>query len=167
MVKSSSTLVVGPGRCGTSLVARHLHERGVNMGRILVPGNDSNPDGHFEDAEFHWLNQGRLIERLGLVAWCAGVEALIAERTEPWGLKDPRTAEFIEDYLELLPDARIIRCRRDRGEIIASCCHWYGWRLAQAADLVDRREGNLDRALDGRDVTDFICGETRLEDIHA
>lgn len=149
-------LVVGPGRSGTSAVARYLHEHGVSMGERLVPD-------HWEDAEFHWLNQGRLIGRLGKPAWLAGVKSLIKQRKEPWGLKDPRVAEIVDEYLPLL-DARIIRCRRPFKDVVASCMRVYDWPKSAAEELVKRRERNLDEHLPD-DVFEFICGETRLEDI--
>ena len=44
-------LIFGPGRSGTSLVARLISELGADLGENLIEGNKSNPDGYFEDRE--------------------------------------------------------------------------------------------------------------------
>jgi hypothetical protein len=42
-------LIFGPGRSGTSLVARVVSSIGADLGNNLIPGNNANPDGYFED----------------------------------------------------------------------------------------------------------------------
>ena len=41
--------ILGPGRNGTSLVAQLVEKLGASMGDDLLPGNEFNPDGYFED----------------------------------------------------------------------------------------------------------------------
>lgn len=138
-------LVAGTGRCGSSAVAKFLHENGINMGPALVPGNESNPDGHYEDVDFRNLNQWRIDGKITPQSWRRGIEYLASIRDEPWGFKDPRSAHFIAEYLNLKP--QVIRVRRDLCRCIESCVRWYGWPREQAAELMKFREDMLDHYL--------------------
>ena len=50
-------LIFGPGRSGTSLVARLISKLGADLGENLIGGNKSNPDGYFEDREIIALHK--------------------------------------------------------------------------------------------------------------
>ena len=52
--------VTGPGRSGTSLVAKILIASGADFGRTEdhIPPDENNPDGYFEDIEFVSVNVG-------------------------------------------------------------------------------------------------------------
>lgn len=142
-------IVVGPGRCGTSTVARLLVELGVDMGTGFR-ADPSNPDGFYEDRYIRTLDQARLAGRLSPEEWSQAmlrVAGMRDARPGRWGWKDPRTAELISDVVRLFPDALFVRCYRPRKDTIASCMRWYGFTEPQAAEMVDRRTGNLDRAL--------------------
>lgn len=135
-------LVVGPGRCGSSAIARVLHERmGVSMGKAFSKPDDHNPLGYFEDLEFKFINQGFLSGRLNFPDFWSRLASLVQQRGDPWGLKDPRLCYLIPFYLSLIPDAKVIRCRRSLDEIKASMNRCYGWTGEEA----DKRERMLDR----------------------
>lgn len=134
-------LVVGPGRCGSSAVARVLHERmGVSMGKVFPVGDEYNPEGYYEDSEFKFHNQAFLDGRMRFPEFWERIGHLIRQRREPWGLKDPRLCYLLPFYLSLIPDAKIIRCRRPLADIQASMKRCYGWEGEEAV----RRERALD-----------------------
>src|SRR5919197_2381254 len=51
--------IVGMHRSGTSLVAQVLAKAGLYLGRTddLIPAGPDNPDGYWEHAGFHGLNE--------------------------------------------------------------------------------------------------------------
>jgi len=125
-------LVCGMHRSGTSMVGGMLAALGVDMGRRLIPPDEANARGYFEDAdivEFH----GRLFRALlpsdarGHVDWgwaedtqldrgrlrefAGEAHALADERARaggPWGFKDPRTTLTLDLWEACLPDARFV-----------------------------------------------------------
>ena len=106
-------------RSATSLIARSLHKEGVNMGKVLLPANLGNDDGHFENIEFLLLNDRILTDAGG--SWdnpppeseilkvgqdyATPIEDFIKNAVdEKWGWKDPRTTLTIRCYLPFLKD---------------------------------------------------------------
>lgn len=103
-------VVLGPHRCGTSVVARALQGAGVNLGKQLLEPNEDNPKGFFENAQIvafndrllkHlgmcWDHPGplpfRVFEGLDLGDWLAEAAALLLDEFEDKaciGIKDPR-----------------------------------------------------------------------------
>jgi hypothetical protein len=129
-------VILGMHRSGTSVVTRWLHECGLNVGETLLGAGVGNVEGHFEDMalyRFHrtWLERHRL-PHTGFVHapvppltadGKAELRRLIAERNarfEAWGWKEPRTCLFLDDYRELLPDARYLVIFRDFRETVSS-----------------------------------------------
>ncbi|MCZ6654850.1 MAG: hypothetical protein O7D91_17715 [Planctomycetota bacterium] len=144
-------IVVGTGRCGMSTVASMLVELGVNMGAGFT-SDASNPQGSFEDALIRDVNRERA-EGGHVVCWQGAMQYIGDERSGsgvPWGWKDPRNADFMEDIAKLCPKATYIRCTRDREETLKSFLRWYGWR---GGDVVSRRTRNMDRYLPPSTIT--------------
>ena len=54
---SSGLLVVGMHRSGTSAVTGVLHNFGYNVGQSLLPGNEFNEKGYFEDTSIVTENE--------------------------------------------------------------------------------------------------------------
>ena len=52
-----NVLILGSGRSGTSMVAGTLAKAGYFMGQQLLPPNDANPKGFFEDIEVNAINE--------------------------------------------------------------------------------------------------------------
>lgn len=52
-----NVIILGSGRSGTSMVAGTLAKCGYFMGRNLLPANESNPKGFFEDVEVNGINE--------------------------------------------------------------------------------------------------------------
>jgi hypothetical protein len=165
-------LVVGPGRSGTSSVARVLHEKlGIHMGSNLRKPNDRNPKGFYEDVQFCVMNQ-RLLDAwfsqlkvkkpwlrwtgglqiahegcYGSKSWQKSYQLLMENRRaskRPWGIKDPCIAH-VWPLMKDVKFTRIIRCRRSKQAIVASIQRCYGWSRAQAEAFCELREKSLDQ----------------------
>lgn len=52
-----NVIILGSGRSGTSMVAGTLAKAGYHMGEQLLPANDANPKGFFEDIEVNSINE--------------------------------------------------------------------------------------------------------------
>lgn len=100
-------IVLGMHRSGTSMVTGLLNQLGVYMGDDLLPADENNPLGYYEDAEFLGINKG-ILEHAGgswqnppppeKLTTVSGkhrlkMEQAITRRKELplWGFKDPRT----------------------------------------------------------------------------
>jgi hypothetical protein len=53
-------LILGSGRSGTSLLAGILAQAGYYMGEHLIPPDEANPKGYFEDDEVNAINEALL-----------------------------------------------------------------------------------------------------------
>jgi Sulfotransferase family len=146
-------IIVGPGRCGTSCVAGVLHRLGVVVGLRLLPGDETNPFGHYEDCEFLHLNASVLSGKITQSEWTEQTGQIIEARRalgRPWGWKDPRTCVLLRHYLQFFNDPKFVRCVRDPAEIDASAIRAYsgrGWDANYARTLRSKRERELDRYL--------------------
>jgi len=158
---TSPIIVVGPGRCGTSTVARLLTELGVCMGDGFR-ADDQNPKGYFEDADMKSANTFRIEGVWDRHTWSRGVllrTTVLSARSSVWGWKDPRTAEFIGDIVEMFPGARYVRCVRNESDTLVSYLRCYTWSPADALAVIRRRNRLLDEHLprDGRTI--HVCVE--------
>jgi hypothetical protein len=125
-------IVLGMHRSGTSAIARLVQQLGVDVGTNLLAATDGNIYGHFEEAAFivfHDALIARLYPRRApFCEWLPLAESEItyteAERAEAkslWethqatggsGWKDPRTSLFLDLWMDILPEARVIVCLR-------------------------------------------------------
>ncbi len=120
-----AVLILGMGRCGTSYLASFLRANGVDLGSNLGHSDYINPRGFYEHrsiVDFH----RRLLARSdpgGVdIPLLASPAIAVTEqdsddavrilnglsRSGLWGWKDPRTLLFIDLWLKLLPDAKLI-----------------------------------------------------------
>ena len=136
-------LVVGMGRSGTSFLASHLRDKGVSMGDHLIGPSNFNPRGFFENADFvrfhidllmscfpklrnYFQEGGSLVESDFELdpsdEQYERARELIEMNCRPglWGWKDPRTTLFLNLWLDLLPNAKLIVLYRHPLEIHAS-----------------------------------------------
>lgn len=119
-------------RSGTSLVASSLAAAGIAMGERLLPADERNRPGYFEDLDFLALDRRMLAaavtpddgghpdwgwtegERLDAAVFAAHrteAQQLVAARQaagRPWGFKDPRAALLLDFWLEVAPEARFV-----------------------------------------------------------
>ncbi|MEX1253274.1 MAG: hypothetical protein WEE64_02925 [Dehalococcoidia bacterium] len=162
-------MVTGPGRSGTSAVARVLHESGVTMGDALRPASEFNPVGFYEEEPVVLLNDGILLElgmerfdrwpsRAAVLAvgerYAAQMRELVA-KTSVDGWKDPRFSTTLEAWLPHLPRRpKIVICLRSPDAYLHSVVRIYGlvdrgviersweWQLTRLLDVV--RDYHLD-----------------------
>jgi hypothetical protein len=141
-------LVLGSGRCGTSAVAGILHHLGVFMGDRFVPANDTNKYGHWEDKDFHDTNAAFMNANITERQWHYNIKKITIDRRalmRPWGFKDPRTCDLLDLYKIYYPNPRIIWCKRNLDDVVASMKKAYGWKQQEAMALIKRREDNIER----------------------
>jgi len=130
----------GMHRSGTSMFARFLHRSGIDMGERLHVDRRTNPYGHYEDEDF------LLVQRQELARTFDGEDYLVTEpfaastrfrsearalvearraasRGAPWGWKDPRTTLFLDEWLRLLPELRVVAMLRPPRDVLDSLCN--------------------------------------------
>jgi hypothetical protein len=137
---SRPVAVVGMHRSGTSMVAKLLHQAGLNLGdeTNLMPPAEENPEGFYEHLEFVRLND-EVLNAAGAGWDCppaAGFdwddEALDSFRARarhlaaplrervPWGWKDPRTSLTLPFWRSALGPLRSIVVVRNPLEVVTS-----------------------------------------------
>lgn len=95
-IPKTCVVILGRSRSGTSLVAGCASILGVDMGQHLLPPNNNNPKGFFEELQFielhekmigHWMNP-----ILNFQNFQNEYHTLVNKfcRKQFWGVKDPR-----------------------------------------------------------------------------
>lgn len=134
--QSPILILTGMHRSGTSLLSSLLQSAGVNIGQKLVPANDGNPKGYFENADFvnfheevlfslgidkiGWTTQEKIIPPLEYVHEAKKLIEINQDFEKPWGWKEPRTSLFLDFWSDLLPCAHFIFVYRCPWEVIDS-----------------------------------------------
>ncbi len=127
--------ILGMHRSGTSIVANLLHESGLHLGKNLLGADFSNTRGHFEDLDILNMHKEVLADQ-GLAP--SGLELnrppvppddfrsriinISEQRSsyDQWGWKDPRTVLFIDEYLEVFPEMKILLVLRSYRSVLRS-----------------------------------------------
>lgn len=124
-------------RSGTSLLAKWMHEMGIEMGNNLLPAAFDNKNGFFEDQDFLNLHEDILrsnnLTNSGLIQ---DDKNLIISRyhqlklkhllnfknelNQQWGWKEPRTCLFIKEYAKNLTNPCFLIVFRNPVEVIDS-----------------------------------------------
>jgi len=153
----SNYLVLGPGRCGTSTVARLLHTKlNISMGEHFRLADRYNVNGYFEDLEFKNPNEFFIKGSYSFKKWNMIIQREIEKRERfSWGLKDPRLCYLLGFYLCYIENPIFIRCRRELKKIANSLTKCYGWSYSNAIKVIKMRELFLDRILKNRRVLDI------------
>lgn len=154
-------LVVGPHRSGTSVAARALECLGAVNSPNLMPANEANPKGYFEDNDIYLFNDRVLMPALGRawystcpVDWTVlskaersrlGLQALeIVRRNYPLGnavsvLKEPRISALLPFWLSVLQHAgfavRLVGAVRDPLSVARSLRQRDGFSLTHGGML--------------------------------
>lgn len=160
-------IVLGPGRCGTSTIARLLHNSvGVTMGTRFRGPDKSNPKGFFEDLDFHDLNHAVLSNQMGVDNFEQRIDNLVRSRTGLYGIKDPRICHLWQTYGKYT--ARYIVCTRRPQLIVKSMMTNYGWSEAECKQVILTRLNGIGLLLEGRDALriDFSYSRNETELIH-
>ncbi len=144
-------IVLGPGRSGTSLVARLLHNNlGIKMGDRFREPDASNPKGFFEDLDFRDLNQRRLTNKCSNEYFQTQLAYLVHLRRGDWGIKDPRICNLWQAYQKF--PAQYIVCDRRPQLIIKSLVSNYGWTEYESRQFLMQRLLGIAKLLEGRDA---------------
>ena len=142
--RSTTIVIAGMHRSGTSLVASALERLGVQIGEHLVPADPRNARGYFEDVEFlefqrrilqesspsddgghpdwGWTPREQLDSR-AFARYRERARSLAHSRSTRfryWGWKDPRTTLLLDFWDEILADARYILTYRYPWEVADS-----------------------------------------------
>jgi hypothetical protein len=133
--------VAGMHRSGTSMVMSLLARLGLDVGdqQDLIPANDSNLDGHWENIHFVDLDDALLGVMGG--GWdyppardlAAGDAVMVRELTcrarklrgelglrDPWGWKDPRASLLLPFWFDVFPELRVVVCVRNPLDVALS-----------------------------------------------
>ncbi|HEX4044756.1 MAG TPA: sulfotransferase [Gammaproteobacteria bacterium] len=117
LIQKNVFIVLGMGRSGTSAITRSLLALGIDLGDRLLPGNQHNEKGFWEDADIlykinrgvhhalndNWLTVGRLTDteinqHPTLRHYQQDAIRLLQQRlaaTQHWGFKDPHTVKIL------------------------------------------------------------------------
>jgi len=172
-------LVVGPGRCGSSTVARILHEHfKISMGYDFLPTDvKANPDGNYEDMHLVDLHKTLIVGKLNLSQWLHELQRIFHTRFQrgiPWGIKDPLLCYYLPYYLHVFFDdnPRVIRCTRNKKLVCKSMMtHWEHVDTIEFAEMCyDHRKHFLDYSLKNYehlaiDFTKHVTDEKIIQEI--
>lgn len=157
-------IVLGPGRSGTSTVARILHNHlGISMGVRFREPNEANPSGYFEDLDFRDLNEAILTNKLDPMVQNYEIGQLFRKRQEPWGIKDPRISQLYFDYGKYVCNAQFIVAMRKPQLIVRSMMQCYGWSEKESKQLLIIRLDGISKLLEGHEAL-YIDFSIKRED---
>lgn len=150
-------IVTGMARSGTSAATRLLQSAGLHVGDELIPANDDNAVGFYEDVSFVEFNQeviaaglarepelrprwmyAERIDRSLLAPLAGRAREMVASRAalgRPWGFKDPRTAALLDFWDEAAPGARYVFVYRPPWDVVDSMFRLTRRPLVGRADL--------------------------------
>jgi septal ring factor EnvC (AmiA/AmiB activator) len=132
---SSALIITGMHRSGTSLTAALLQNAGLSIGQRLMPANQHNVKGYFENLDFYELHRSILrSQSISEDGWTlqekidvedfyvAQARKAIHQNavSSAWGWKDPRTTLFLDFWTELLPKANFLVVYRSPWDVIDS-----------------------------------------------
>ena len=131
----SAVIITGMHRSGTSLLANLLSDAGIHIGDRMLPADEHNVRGYFEDSDFVELHDGILADNG--TDWTLTkarptleisktrlnqMDMLVEQRRDRplWGWKDPRTVLFLDAWSERLPAARFVFVFRSPDQVLGS-----------------------------------------------
>lgn len=147
--------ILGMHRSGTSMVAKLLHDAGLNMGAAdeLMPPAEENPEGFYEHLAFVRLND-EVLNAAGAgwdcppptgVNWASERFAPFRERARllagqfaghaVWGWKDPRTSLTFPFWRSALGSVKAIAVVRNPLEVVTSLHRRNGFSIALSLTL--------------------------------
>lgn len=144
-------IILSPGRCGSSTIARLLHTKcNINMGQRFRAPDKSNPQGFFEDLDFRDLNQTALEGKITKQYFQDQLDHLISIKGKVFGVKDPRICNLWPYYRDY--GAQYIVCTRRPQLIIKSLILNYGWSEKDSKNLLITRLAGIEKMLEGKDA---------------
>lgn len=157
-MKDHCSVVLGPGRSGTSLTMKLLEQSGLRLSAELEPESEDNPEGHFEDLAISHLLQDFVYSlgmspylpradnwvdaptydatRVGLVQ---AVRSELAASPKAWGFKDPRVSLTWPMWQQVFTEVKVtpapVFCSRDAASVVRSLIRAYGFTQPMAEGL--------------------------------
>jgi hypothetical protein len=172
-------IVLGMHRSATSLIAKGLHEAGVNMGVEMLGPGPGNEQGHYEDMGMLALND-KILEMAG-GSWdnpppekdiqAAGkklrLEIMMALamrqcKNELWGWKDPRTTLTIRCFTPWLTSPIFVPCFRSVLDVALSLHRRDGMESEKAIKLANEYNSRLLKFLKAWESKQFKHKETSI-----
>ncbi|PSF38935.1 hypothetical protein C7H19_02450 [Aphanothece hegewaldii CCALA 016] len=153
MNNSSTLIITGMHRSGTSLTASLLQSAGVNIGQELMSASQGNAKGYFENLDFVDFHEQVLIAQgFAKEGWTLNKDITVPENylekarqliqnnqnDSVWGWKDPRTTLFLSFWSKWLPDAKYIFIFRSPWEVVDSL-----FRRGNSGDEIFTHNPNL------------------------
>ncbi len=142
---NSCLIITGMHRSNTSFLAKSFMDAGLHIGDDLIPSDQFNQEGHFEDQDFVNFHE-RLITNYKLKSWYSVIDfkkchalKIQSEDLETakkmvqyrwtnralFGWKDPRTCHFLPFWKELIPQAKFVFIVRDPEASVSSLLRRY------------------------------------------
>ena len=142
---NSCFIITGMHRSNTSFLAKSFMDAGLHIGDDLIPPDQFNQEGHFEDQDFVSFHD-RLIANYKLKSWYSVIDykkchslKIQSEDLETaknmiqsrwtnralFGWKDPRTCHFLPFWKELVPQAKFIFIVREPEASVSSLLRRY------------------------------------------
>ena len=122
-------MILGNMRSGATYIAQWLHSCGLFIGDDFYRITPENPQGYFEDKRFVRLQKAAREEQLQLTEPLLPIDfvaeakkLLLANRRahRQWGWKAPQTCFFLEEWHQLLPEAKVIVVFRPYAQVLDS-----------------------------------------------
>ncbi len=164
-------IVIGTGRCGTSTIARLIHNNlQISMGARFREADDSNLNGFYEDLDFRDLNHQVLNNQISNDYFQKKIDELVTKRRARWGecfgIKDPRICNLWLNYKRY--NAQYVWCVREPDMIVRSLMANYGWSGRESRHFVAFRLNGIERLLEGKDALriDFSTKRDEAELTH-
>lgn len=154
MIQDKKCLFIcGMHRSNTSYITKVLQQAGLFIGDDLIPANDFNKEGHFEEQHIVSFHQ-QLIKAYQLESWQSIIDYTKLKTTQikanhyqqaeeliqqyfpnsQFGFKDPRTCFFLPFWNTILPDAKFLFIIRHPTQCVQSLLRrstanrWIKWR---------------------------------------
>jgi len=144
-------IVLGSGRCGSSTIARLLHNNlGISMGKHFRDPDSTNPQGYYEDLDFRDLNHTVLSNQCSIEYFREQLNILVNSHRGRWGIKDPRICHLWQEYQKW--PAQYILCIRRPQLVVRSMIANYGWSEEESKQLLLTRLNGINKLLEDRDA---------------
>jgi hypothetical protein len=125
-------IVIGTGRCGTTVAAKVLLRLGVFLGDRFCQGDAENPEARGEDAEFHEICKLYVNEDNSAKDHLRRLISQRNARFHVWGVKHPNLVFLIDDFVEMATNPVVVSCERDHQEILDSMNHFWSCGVEKA-----------------------------------
>ena len=127
--------IVAMHRSGSSLCTQWLQSCGLHVGEDLISASYANPYGHFEDKSFVRFHQSILQKRGYNYRFRKKDSIRFTEEekkealklfnekrklNQEWGWKDPRTCLFLKDWLQIIPNLKLLVLIREPELVVDS-----------------------------------------------